>query len=305
MLLFRFVTLLLTTFLLLTACQREIIVGQPEPGNPNGPSGSGGTLQANVNGVQWTATVASAARMQGLINISGFSTDKKYLTITLTDSGLHRYILSDDSWNAAALMDSMEANLYSYTTNQGEYPRQAGGEVTITAIDNEKKTISGRFAFKVFREMDGAQKTITEGSFTNLPYHTTLPPALAKDTFEVKIDGASWVPTSISAAAVPMMNQIAVNAANAAGSKAVGIVFPSNITAGSYTLDLFGGTYIGQYNPDLDPAHAKASVSGTLTILEYNTATRRIRGRFNFRAEELLNPQNFATISDGYFSVGY
>lgn len=249
--------------------------------------------------------MASAARMQGLINISGRSADKKYLTITLADSGVHRYILADDAWNAAALVDSNEANLFSYTTNQGEYPRQAGGEVTITSIDTDKKTISGHFAFKVFREMDGGQKTITEGSFTNLPYTTTLPPASAKDTFQVKIDGASWTPQSITGAVIPMMNQIAINAANAAGTKAVGLVFPSTITPGSYTLDLFGGTYIGQYNPDSNPAHAKASVSGTLTIAEHNTATRRIRGHFNFRGEELLSPQNFAVISDGYFSVGY
>jgi len=121
----------------------------------------------------------------------------------------------------------------------------------------------------------------------------------------VKIDGAAWAPSSITGMFVPMMNQIAVNAASADGSKAVGLNFPSDITPGSYTLDFWGVTYVGLYNPDTNPNHSKESVSGTLTILEHNTTKRRIRGNFSFRGEELLTPQNFANISEGYFSVGY
>ncbi len=153
--------------------------------------------------------------------------------------------------------------------------------------------------------MDGTGRTVTEGSFTNLRYTTTMPPTAAADTFRVKIDGASWTPASVVGVSMPMMNQIAVNATSVNASKTVGLMFPNNIAPGSYTLDFFGATYIGQYNPDNDPTHSKASVSGTLTILEHNTTTKRIRGSFHFRGEELFTPQNFATISEGYFSVKY
>lgn len=62
---------------------------------------------------------------------------------------------------------------------------------------------------------------------------------------------------------------------------------------------------MGLYNPDLDPSHSKASFSGILTIVEHNTATKRIRGNFSFRGEELLNPGNFADLTNGNFSVKY
>lgn len=299
-------TLSITTFLFIVSCQKEIDFDPNNPARPQDPVGVNGNMKATIDGKPWVADKGTAAaRMQGLINITGVSTDKKTITITLTDSGVHRYILSDVTMNAAGHLDSTEANGFTYATNQGVYPTQAGGEVNITSIDTAKKTISGTFAFKVFREMDGAGKTITAGSFTNLTYSTTLPPSSAKDTFRVKIDGTAWTPASITGVAVPLMNQIAVNATTSNASKTVGLVFPADITPGSYTLDLFGATYIGLYNPDTDPNHSKGSVSGTLQILEHNTATRRVRGNFNFRGEELLNPQNFANITEGYFSVTY
>ncbi len=302
---------LMMTILLIAACSKEISLETDNPYNPNNPLPPSpievtGEMKAKLEGAQWVANrAAGAARMQGLINITGMSTDKKIFTITLTDSGVHRYILSDLTMNAAALLDSSEAAPMTYTTNQGNYPTDAGGEVRITAIDAQKQTISGTFSFKLFREMDGARKTVTEGSFTNLKYTTTLPPSAASNTFRVKIDGAAWAPASVMGVSVPMMNQIAVNATTANGSKSVGLVFPNNIAPGSYTLDFFGMTYIGQYNPDTNPAHSKAAVSGTLTILEHNSTTKRIRGNFHFRGEELLNSRSFSDLSEGYFSVKY
>jgi hypothetical protein len=261
-------------------------------------------MKAKINSVQWNADKFSgASRMVGVINISGVDNNKRYLTITLTDSGVHKYILSDETMNVAALIDSSESNKNGYTTNQGINPSDAGGEVNITAINTDKKTISGTFSFKVFRQQDGAQKTISEGSFTNLAYTTTMPQASATDTFRVKIDGASWTPSFITG--VSAFGQIAISATNSSATKSVGVIFPSNIQPGSYTFDFFGATYIGQYNPDLDPGHSKASSSGTLTILEHNTTTKRIRGNFAFKGEELLNAANFAQLTEGYFSVKY
>ena len=291
----------------LTACQKEIAFSPNNPANPNPVTTAvTGNLKAKFDGVQWTATKgAAASRIQGLINITGISADRKLLTITLTDSGVHRYTLSDMTISVAALIDSTDPNPYSFTSNQGTYPSTSGGEVNITSIDTAKKTISGNFTFKVYRDIDNKGKTVTEGSFTNLSYTTILPSSAASDTFRVKISGASWSPASINGFAIPIMNQIGINGTDATGVKAVGLTFPSNITPGAYTLDLFGATYIGQYNPDNDPMHSKGSVSGTLTILEHNLTTKRIRGTFDFRGEELLHPTNFALITEGYFSVKY
>lgn len=289
--------------LFIISCQKEVSVD-----TTNSPAGVTGNFKAKIDGNQWVADKATGAwRLQGLINISGISVDKKILSITLTDSGVHTYTLDDVSLNAAAYIDSSEVNPYDFSTNQGINPGDAGGTLTITKIDTDKKTISGTFQFSVFRQYDSQKRVFTEGSFTDISYGTTLPPAAATDTFHVKIDGTLWSPASLAAVSTnnPAGSAIAISATEPAIQKTVGLIFPPDITPGSYTLDFFGGEYIGQYNPDTDPMHAKASTSGTLTILEHNTTTKRIRGTFNFHGEEILDPSQSAELTEGYFSVTY
>jgi hypothetical protein len=293
-----------TSIVVVTSCQKEVDFDPTNPAN-TGLNAVTGDFKAKINGTQWVANkAAGAARIGGIINLTGYSTDRKIVTISLTDSGVHKYVLSNVTMNVAAMIDSNDRNRFAFATNEGNYPTTSGGEVNITAIDTAKKTITGTFSFKMFRADDQKQKTFTEGSFTDLVYITTLPAPSATDTFNVNIDGAAWTPVSITGIAVPIFNQIAVNATDATGAKTVGLTFPSNITAGTYQFSIFG-TYMGQYNPDRDPMHSKGSTSGTLTILEHITTSRRIRGNFNFRGEELATPANFTNISEGYFSVKY
>lgn len=298
---------ILAGVMVFSSCQKEIdpsIIADPPP------PGATGNLKAKIDGTQWVAnSVESASRMLGFITIGGRSTDRKYLLIQLTDSGVHNYTLDNISLNAASYIDSNLANAVNFTTNQGSGPADAGGFVNITSIDAANKRISGTFSFRVFRQMDGAQRTLTEGSFTNLPYLTTLPPTNSTDTFRVKIAGTLWVPPIVlgskTPAAPPLVPQIAITGTSSDGTKSVGMFMPLSIIPGNYTFDLFGGTYLGLYNPDIDPNHSQAAMSGTLTILSHNTTTRRIRGNFNFHAEALLNSSLNTELTDGYFSVSY
>jgi len=299
--------MMITGIIVFNSCQKEVdpsIIANPPPPGPTG------NLKAKIDGTRWVANSAEGAtRMLGYINIGGRSTDRKYLSITLTDSGVHNYTLDNNSMNAAAYIDSSLSNAFSFTTNQGIGPGDAGGFVNITSIDVPNKRISGTFSFRVFRQMDGAQRTLTEGSFTNLPYVTTLPPSNSTDTFKVKIAGTLWVPPVIlgskTPAAPPLVPQIAITGTSADGTKAVGMFMPADITPGNYTFDLFGGIYLGLYNPDIDPNHSQGAMSGTLTILSHNTTTRRIRGNFSFHAEALLNASLNTELTEGYFSVTY
>lgn len=293
---------------LLASCQKEVNFNSRENENNPNPNQVTGDFKAKIDGSQWVANkVAGASRMGGLINITGLSTDKRIITMTLTDNGVGSYTLDDVQMNVGALLDSNEANPIAFATNQSSNPAEAGGTVNITALDATSKKISGNFSFKVFRALDGMKHTVTEGTFSNLTYTTTLPPLNSTDTFRVKIGGTSWTPHMVTgiAATIPGMSTLAITASDATGSKSVGLTMPPTITAGTYTLDFFGLTYIGQYNPDSNPNNSQASVSGTLTILEHNTTTKRIRGNFNFRAEALLNPLINSNLTEGYFSVRY
>jgi hypothetical protein len=291
----------LSILLTFSSCQKEI--------NFNSTSQVTGEFRANIGGTQWVANkLAAGSRMAGVINLSGQSTDGKILTITLTDSSVHRYILSDVSMNGAAYLDSA-TSLFAMTTNQGEYPNESGGEVNITSIDTVNKKMSGTFSFKVFRQTDGAQLNITEGVFNNISYETSLPPTPSTDTFKVKIAGSLWVPPVVLGAMTPpvppLTSQLGITGTDATVTKSVGLLMPANITPGTYTLDLFGATYVGLYNPNLDPNNSQASTSGTLTILSHNTSTKRIRGTFNFHAQALLNPLLNTQLTEGYFAITY
>jgi hypothetical protein len=105
-----------------------------------------------MDGTQWGANSAEgASRMPGMISIGGRSTDRKYLTITLTDSGVHNYTLDNMSMNAASYIDSSLPNAVNFTTNQGINPGDAGGFASVTSIDVANKRISDTFSFRVFR----------------------------------------------------------------------------------------------------------------------------------------------------------
>src|SRR6187397_1985508 len=100
--------MVLTGLFVFSSCQKEVdpsIIANPPP------PGATGNLKAKIDGTQWVAnSYEGATRMLGLINIGGRSTDRKYLSITLTDSGVHNYTLDNMSMNAAAYIDSSLAN---------------------------------------------------------------------------------------------------------------------------------------------------------------------------------------------------
>ena len=302
-----FVLIVLCPALLLSSCQKEVDGGVDN----NTPPAVSGDFRAKIDGTQWVANSATgASRVSGFISVVGRSTDKKYVSIHLLDSGVHNYTLDANSFNVASYIDSNLANTFNFSSNQGVNPGDAGGVVNVTSIDATKKTISGNFSFKVFRQFDNQQRTLTEGVFTNIPYATSLPPSSSTDTFKVKIAGTLWVPPTIVASKTPalppqLLSQITVTGTTSDGTKSVGMFMPDNITPGSYTFDLFGGTYLGLYNPDTDPSHSQGAMSGTLTILSHNTTTRRIRGTFAFHAEALLNPTLNTELTEGYFAVTY
>jgi len=266
-------------------------------------NGLAGTFTATIDGTSWIAadSTKGASILQGMINISGISTGNKQLSITLNDTIPGVYKLSQVSASLAAYADNDSSNLYAFATNQGNDSTQAGGQVTVTEIDQVNKTITGTFSFKVYRDIDNHQKTITDGVFYKLPYISSLAPANAEDTMQAVIDGASWKGQNIISTGIAPQLIISGSALN--GSQSIGLILPLDITPGSYTFDFTGLTYIGTYSPT--GSISRVSSGGTLTILENNPTTQRVRGNFNFTAQDLQTPGTTDQITAGYFSVKY
>ena len=292
---------LLSLALVFVSCQQE----PDEELDPQPPAGTG-NLKATVGGVSWAADRAEVAyRIAGQISISGLSSAGRLLTMTLTDSGVHRYTLNSTTLNAAAWVDSTLADRNAFTSNQSDDLSIAGGEVNITSINESAKTISGTFTYNLYRMLDDKKLTVTSGSFTNLPYLTELPATPASDTIRLKVDGASFVPDINYGLSVDMLQQLNISGTTTTGSRSIGISMPQDILAGSYQFEGLGGVAIGVYNPDLDGTNARYSESGTLVILEHNLTTKRLRGTFVFHGANLLDNTKSSEITDGYFSVKY
>lgn len=259
---------------------------------------------AQIDGASWAASdsAQSASILQGMINLTGISSDDQQLSITLGDTLIGVHILDQNSSSVAVYADLASSAPYAYSTNQGSDTSQAGGTVTVTSIDPVNKTISGIFSFKVYRDIDQRQKTLTAGVFYNLPYTISLPPSSSKDTLTANIDNVSWIGQSISSTVIS--GQLAISGSALNGSEAVTLLMPSNTTVGSYPLIFNGSTYyMGIYNPT--PSQSLVSTSGNLTILEVNTATSRIRGNFQFVGTDVLGSGTTSQINNGYFSVYY
>ncbi len=296
----------LLLLLCLTACQREV---SDEVLEPSTPPTTPGSFTAKINGVPWTADKAAAATfapgsngIPDLINIVGLGSDKKLITITLADSGVHNYTLSDQTFNVAAFQDSSLASAYVFATNQAL--AQPSGTVRLTAINTDKKTVSGTFRLNVYRQFDNDARTITDGVFTDIPYieGTGIPPASSTDTFAVTIDGTPFVPFTITGFSVALTNSIIVQGGTEEGDKNVGVTFPNTIVPGTYTLDVFGATHLALYNTGTGTL---TSLSGTLKILEHDKTAKRVRGNFSFKGEDITGALTPAQLTDGYFAVTY
>ena len=278
------------------SCQKEL-----SSDSVGGGSDVRGTLRMKIDGTQWVAnSVAGASIDFGLLSIYGMSKDKKELFILLDGSATQTYSLDENSLSVAALVDSTE-DPNAYTTNQADITK-AGGTVKLTSIDAAKRTVSGTFEFKLFRDFDTKQKVITEGVFENLSYAPVTPPGGSTDTLKVKINGVDLKPDL--AAGIIAFDQIAITASESGTLKSVALFFPKSVTTGTYDIGsaILGATYSGIYNASA--TLYMASESGKLTILEHNTSTKRIRGNFEFKAVEFAGTQT-AQLTSGYFSVKY
>ncbi|RYG42292.1 MAG: hypothetical protein EOO01_23375, partial [Chitinophagaceae bacterium] len=291
--------LLLPVLLFLISCGKEKSIDTL--GSTGSPNTSTGKITMTINGKAWVADkFAVASIAQGMISIYGISNDRKNFVITLTGTTIGEYQLDQATPNVGAWSDSTETSSFGYTTNQGNSPADAGGKVFVTKIDTAKKTISGTFQFNMFRELDNGKKIVTNGVFQDIYYGpvTGVPggntggsgsipggggTVVNAGSIIVTVDGVVYAPKQ-TAVAVNFGN-IAINGNDANDVRAIGLQFPANIAVGSYDLDLFSGR-LGVYVVDLNNAYT--SESGKLVITEHNTATKKLKGTFNFKGTNLL-----------------
>jgi hypothetical protein len=157
-------TVLILAAVTLFSCRKEYSV---ENGN-----GLPTDFTAQINGVTWDAADSTqfANISKGTMTVVGTAANGNQLIISLNDTVIGSYILNQQSTSVATFSNIDSASIYTYATNEGSDTSQAGGTVNIISVDPARKTVSGIFSFKAYRQLDGTQEVFTSGVFYNIPY---------------------------------------------------------------------------------------------------------------------------------------
>jgi hypothetical protein len=193
-------------------------------------------------------------------------------------------------------------------TTEGYYSNldaQTSGVLTLTNITADS-LITGTFKFTLKDPVTGKTKILDNGVITNVKaVNNKSIVSVGSNTFSAKIDGGVWSPKQIFG--TKSIGKIIITASD--GTKSIGLQFIETVKTGTYTMD-FGGDYVALYNPTNSTTNPESYVASTatskLTISEHNTATRQIKGSFNFKGELFLSSSTKSyLITEGVFSVKY
>jgi hypothetical protein len=282
-----YLTYLLLATLGFASCQKEI---------PNANALTG-NFRAKINGTQWIATASASATINsGIITLTGVG-NRKSLNIVLLGSAPGTYVLNDTTFNNAAYTDSTNSGGAAFSTNQGG-TALAGGQVTITQIDNAAKTITGTFSFKTFRTSDSSKADFTEGIFENIKFTSQFiaPGPSTTDTLTAVVEGNPFAATAISG----VVTGTNISAGGiAAGGRSIALIMPLNITPGIYTIGSAGSNITATYT---NGTSVSMSLTGTLNVIQHDSTTKRLRANFNFTAADIITSAT-TTITQGYLSV--
>lgn len=307
--------LIIVALVTIIACQKELN-GDVDPSlfDTTPVVVDTGKLQADVNGVRWVANNTVVAQFiapdtngtPGLFLLSATSNNGRELNIGLIDSGVHVYSLftNDTSFisNGAEYSDSTSPAKGSFYSSDSITPNRVKvGTVTITQIDTVNKTVSGTFSFKVYRQSDNSSRSLTNGTFTKVPYTKTggIIPTPSTDTFHVKISDTLFDAFSI----IPINSSgtVSINGTDSTGNKTVAVTFKDTIKPGNYTFDLFNRS--GVYTLNSTKIYTPTPGTGLLQILENNAVSKRVRGNFSFTGKNPIMASDTVQLKEGYFSV--
>jgi hypothetical protein len=284
----RILTCILIAAFAVSSCQKEI---------PN-INALTGNFRAKINGTQWIATASASATINsGIITLTGVG-NRKSLNIVLLASAPGTFVLNDTTFNNASYTDSTNSGGAAFSTDQGG-SAVAGGQVSITKIDNVAKTITGTFSFKTFRSSDSSQAIFTEGIFENIKYTSQVIPPIPvnpTDTLTAVIGTNPFTASAVTA--VASGTNITVGGIGA-GGQLMGLIIPSSITPGSYIIGPLGSNITASYT---NGTSVSMSVTGALTVISHDSTTKRLRANFNLTAAD-ISTSAITIVTQGYLSV--
>lgn len=253
-------------------------------------------MTALVNGSTWRCPEPNARISENQIIVYGTSAEGQTIQITIFEGIKGVYTLNSTNLHEGKLIPNTSSYAEIYSTNFGE---SGSGQVRISSINEDDKTVSGSFNFRGYKESESGYKTVTNGEFTKVAYKyiSTIDTTQINSILTAEIDGVDFIANSI--VAVENNGIIEIRGNKSDSFESITLNIPESTTSGISNIDPTNGPITASYQQSLSPLPATA---GSATITEHDTVTNIIRGSFFFNVD---NDEETINIQNGYFEIQY
>ncbi len=263
-------------------------------------------LFAKVDGVDFIAetieTTQTTVGENNMINVIAHNTNGQSIRLDFPqDIGVGTFSMETIS-DGTKIIGLYNAN------SGGENLTSNPGTLTITEYNSSEGIIKGTFEFTGSDPLniDPTIVEVTEGNFEL--YNLDLAVEV-NSTFSADVNTITFSPDEVVVTQDTFngVNRVNITAKNTTTNQELGILFPKEITVGTYAMEALlvtGDEKIGIYTPDINNSATFKSNTGTLTITAYDTETGVIEGSFEFEAIDITgNDTDVHQITNGVFLV--
>lgn len=266
-------------------------------GGSTGPA-QNPTMYSLVNSANWRTTDPHAILTDYSMKIYGTSANGQTIIINVNSGEIGEYTMSPTNGHYAEFIPNMSASATRYSTLNSE---NGSGFVRVSSIDEESKTMSGNYYFKAYRTSDNTFKTISDGSFSSVPYqyYNISDTASFDNLFIFTGDDEQRTCLNVTAQKNDTAIIITGEVDNSIAWESVTLWLPTSLTAGvQYITE--DGPVLAQFQ---DGFYEYTGLNGSLTMIENNNETNIVRGTFFFNYVD--NEGQTLSITSGQFEVEY
>ena len=247
-----------------------------------------------INGSNWRSADPTAIISDSRIKITGISGNGQAIIITLNAKQVGEYTFTPSNGHYAEFIPNMASGTERFSTLNTE---SGSGFVRLSSLNSELKTLGGEFYFSAYRN-DGGVKNVTEGKFNNVPYtYYDFGDEVYTNVFKYGAGGTIWSAIDIYANKTDTAMVVYGACDRSVSWQSITLQLPTNITTGRHD---FGNGISATFQSGF---YNYPATEGAVTISEYNTSTKVIKGTFFFNY--LDNNNAVQSITDGTFDIKY
>ena len=275
-------------------------------GNNNQPA----VFKADFSGTTWTATTYQAVISSNSIQIVGTKPNGDTFAFMIEGNAVGNYAA-----NSNLLTFTPSGSEFGYWSVNNSNPAENTGSISITNIDTVNKKISGTFVYKGYWSDTTTTSILpvqfTNGVFTNIPYTSSTPPP---SNYYVRAtqDGVAkdWSTAITASYVLPAPNARSLDIIGLNGASSIGLHI-SNDTGAAITTGVYPFVFVsvgcnyseGTTMFSTDYSNSTIS-SGNITITEFDTTSKTIKGTFNFTGKDNAMTSS-KVFTNGEFYVHY